>query len=412
MEPTINLYSGILLLGAAHGLFLALALVNVKGGNAIAHRLLALLTVTFAADLGVDFLRESFYLVQYPKLYFIEDVTSFLYGPLAYLYVCALTSGDGFQFSGEKWWHFLPFLMSILLRIPFLSLSDDHVVALIYSDADVDASIGLWAIGGVLVSLLPIPLIGIYLGLAIRQLIHHSHAIREQFSSIERISLTWLRNLLIALGVLYVFYLLATLLPGVFGVGERIEGVMNLAIVIVIYSMGYMGLRQPVIFSMKNIDSELLAESHENAAEKAAQPERKKYQKSALDADMSSALFQEIEHHMANEKPYLDSKLTLTQLARRNRISSNYLSQIINEQTGSNFFDFINQHRVEEAKRLLADASRSRANILTVAMAAGFNSKSAFYTAFKRHANVTPSEFRKSVSAASQRTASNSQNPS
>lgn len=412
MESTINLYSGILLLGAAHGLFLALALINVEGGDAIAHRLLALLTVTFAVDLGVDFLRESYYLVQYPKLYFIEDVTSFLYGPLAYLYVCALTSKDGFRFSGKTWWHLLPFLMSILLLIPFLSLGDEHVVALIYSDADVDAGIGLWAIGGVIVALLPIPLIGIYLGLAVRQLIHHGHAIREHFSSIERISLTWLRNLLIALGVLYVFYLLATLLSGVSGVGDRIEGVMNLAVVIVIYTMGYMGLRQPVIFSRKNIDSESLAESRDNAAEKPVQPARKKYQKSALDADMSGALFKEIEHYMANEKPYLDSKLTLTQLAQQNRISSNYLSQIINEQTGSNFFDFINHHRVAEAKRLLADSSRSGANILTVAMAAGFNSKSAFYTAFKRHANVTPSEFRKLVHAASQRTKKNSQNPS
>ena len=55
MEPSITLYSSILLLGAAHGLFLALALVNVKSGNAVAHRLLALLTLTFAVDLGVDF---------------------------------------------------------------------------------------------------------------------------------------------------------------------------------------------------------------------------------------------------------------------------------------------------------------------------------------------------------------------
>ena len=57
MEPSVTLYSSIILLGAAHGLFLALALVNVKGGNAIAHCLLAVLTLLFAVDLGVGLSR-------------------------------------------------------------------------------------------------------------------------------------------------------------------------------------------------------------------------------------------------------------------------------------------------------------------------------------------------------------------
>ena len=105
-------------------------------------------------------------------------------------------------------------------------------------------------------------------------------------------------------------------------------------------------------------------------------------------------LLKELEELMATERPYLDSKLTLAQLADLLGISSNYLSQVINQQTGRNFFDYINSHRVNAAKEILADPARARVGVLTIAMDSGFNSKSAFYDAFKQHANMTPSQYR------------------
>ena len=248
MEPSINLYSSVLLLGAAHGVFLALALINTTNGNTQAHRLLALLTLTFAMDLGVDFLYQSRYLLLFPKITYIEEVLSFLYGPLAYLYVRTLTSTEGFQLSRVDWKHFLPFALSILLLIPFYMQSNSEVIEQIYQDADID-DIGLWIIGAILVMVVPIPQIGIYLTLAVRRLIRHSRSIRDEFSSIERISLTWLRNLLIALGMLYLIYIFALFFSDFLGIGEQAEGAMNLMIVTVIYVMGYMGIRQPLIFS-------------------------------------------------------------------------------------------------------------------------------------------------------------------
>jgi len=98
---------------------------------------------------------------------------------------------------------------------------------------------------------------------------------------------------------------------------------------------------------------------------------------------------------MEQEKLYLDAKLSLPRLSEALKVSSNYLSQVINEQLNHNFFDFVNGYRVEEAKgRLIGDKGKS-ANILTVANDAGFNSKSAFYSAFKKHTGMTPGEFRK-----------------
>jgi AraC-like DNA-binding protein len=59
-----------------------------------------------------------------------------------------------------------------------------------------------------------------------------------------------------------------------------------------------------------------------------------------------------------------------------------------------NFFDFINQYRVEEAKKLLADVETKR-SILDIALMVGFNSTSTFYTAFKKFTGDSPVKFRK-----------------
>jgi len=74
-------------------------------------------------------------------------------------------------------------------------------------------------------------------------------------------------------------------------------------------------------------------------------------------------------------------------------MSVNHLSQVINQQSGKNFFKFINEYRVEEAKRLLTDQSTQKYTILAIAYDCGFNSKSSFNTIFKQYTGKTPSDF-------------------
>jgi hypothetical protein len=94
-------YSNILLLGAAQGLFLALALLNARGGNLVAHRLLALLTFVFAIDLAQEYLHQIQFVPQAPFLAGITVPITLLYAPLVYLYVSALTSPAEFR-SGSS----------------------------------------------------------------------------------------------------------------------------------------------------------------------------------------------------------------------------------------------------------------------------------------------------------------------
>ena len=388
----MTLYSVILLLGAAHGFFLAIVLINVNTGNVVALRLLAFLTLTFAVDLSVNFFMVSRYILHFPRLIYVESVVAFLYGPLLYFYVRALTSRKQWRFSAWQWMHLLPFVVSIVLLVPYFSLSNEILVEMIYGNATAEEFIGHWALGGQIVDILPRLSIGIYLALAIRQLAQHGRNIRDQFSLIEHISLNWLRNLLIAIGAIWVLYLIAL----AFGGKGPVENLLNVAIVVIVYTFGYMGLRQPIIFTQRDHGQLDSADTHDMANEKTAEAETLKYQRSALDDDSSKMLLAELQELMATSRPYLDSKLALSQLADQLRISPNYLSQVINQQTGSNFFDYVNGHRVAAAKEILADPAKARNNVLTIAMDAGFNSKSAFYTAFKHHANMTPSQYRQS----------------
>lgn len=97
---------------------------------------------------------------------------------------------------------------------------------------------------------------------------------------------------------------------------------------------------------------------------------------------------------METEKPYLDDKLTLQKLAEQMKMSEKQLSILINQHTGKHFFDFINEFRINQAKGLLRD--QPQLTVLEVLYEVGFNSKSSFYTAFKKETGVTPTDYRKS----------------
>jgi len=115
-----------------------------------------------------------------------------------------------------------------------------------------------------------------------------------------------------------------------------------------------------------------------------------------LTPDMA-ALAERLEAHMAREHSYLDPSLTLKGLARRLSVGERELSTTLNHQLGQHFFDFVNQCRIRHAQALiLEDQARSR-TLLDIAYASGFNSKSSFNTAFRKHAGQTPSAFRARV---------------
>ena len=124
-------------------------------------------------------------------------------------------------------------------------------------------------------------------------------------------------------------------------------------------------------------------------------PTVSKYAKSGLGGEQLAQYKQRLERVMDSEKIFLESDLTLPKLAKQINCSVNHLSQAINAGFGVSFFDYLNQFRIEYARELLANTDNEERSILDIAFAVGYNSNSAFYSAFKKFVGVTPAEYRR-----------------
>jgi YesN/AraC family two-component response regulator len=118
-----------------------------------------------------------------------------------------------------------------------------------------------------------------------------------------------------------------------------------------------------------------------------------KYEKSSLKADQAKIYSKQLEDYITNTKPYLKNELRLQELAELVKIPPHHLSQVINENLKTTFFDYINRHRVEEAKILIRTNPNS--SLLEIAFNAGFNNKTSFTNAFRKFTTQTPVEFRR-----------------
>ena len=144
-----------------------------------------------------------------------------------------------------------------------------------------------------------------------------------------------------------------------------------------------------LITSPQSIDNTLKFE--ENISEPTIND---KYKNSGLSKQKSLELFSTLEDFMKTNKPYQNTELTLFTLAKQLSIHPNHLSQIINQHHNQNFFDYINEYRVNEVKEALLSGKYDTHSLLGIAFECGFNSKASFNRAFKKFTGLTPSEFR------------------
>ncbi|MET1259898.1 helix-turn-helix domain-containing protein [Flagellimonas sp. DF-77] len=99
-----------------------------------------------------------------------------------------------------------------------------------------------------------------------------------------------------------------------------------------------------------------------------------------------------------NDKPYLDEQLTLKKTADLLQTSDKKLSELLNNNLETNFYDFINTYRVNEVKERLHSKDALRYTLIAIAYDCGFTSKTSFYRAFKKSTGYSPSTYRKKLS--------------
>jgi AraC-like DNA-binding protein len=405
-EPSISFLSVLILIGSAQGLFLALALVFLRRGNRRANLFLAALLLTLSVLLVDGFLIATNYYSRYPRLIALIWPWNFLVGPFLYFYVRELSSPKRMVFSWGLLLHFLPAIAFALFPALFYSMSAyENVSGWAYSLSPLK---GTQLFTQNVVSLLVVLQKAVYYLLSFLLVIAYGSRIKQSFSSLETISLSWLRTLLLLFFSLCILFTFFSFFAAPFGIYREIGYLLYLGTAVVTYVMAFKAILQPEIFSrieaarqaeLIRTDEVMVPDAPALAAdmpqETGGMMFREKYQKSWLTDERATEIVRRLLRLMEIEKPHLEPELTLPELAAKLSVSPHHLSQVINRETNKSFFDFVNEYRVQEAKRLLGSPKHGHLSILGIALDAGFNSKSAFYTAFGKHIGMTPSEFKK-----------------
>jgi len=230
---------------------------------------------------------------------------------------------------------------------------------------------------------------GFYLFKVVRRLTQYRQHLKDLFASTKVKEIRWLSWLLFAVGFVWSATAINIVIDNLI-FSTKINATMaGVVILVMIWSVAIWGLRQkPGFEELYNSDEDIQAVLEE----KITQPE--KYQRSALNEQHATQIAKKIETAMQQDNLYLDASLSLQKLAKHISTSPNYISQTLNESIGMNFFDYVNMYRVEMAKHQLQYSSNT---VIDIAMNVGFNAKSSFYTAFKKVAHQTPSQYRKSM---------------
>jgi AraC-like DNA-binding protein len=125
--------------------------------------------------------------------------------------------------------------------------------------------------------------------------------------------------------------------------------------------------------------------------------EEKNNQRLALDENGYNDELLKLKRHMIIEKPFLNSSITIHDISSAIEVPVRDLSLLINHNLEQHFYDFINSYRIEYAMVVLKDSSKSRLTISEILYEAGYNSKSSFNSAFKKHTGSTPTQYRKNL---------------
>lgn len=393
----------IFIIAAAQGVFLALALLMAQRGNHRANSYLAGLCLIFALVLIGYFIEATGLEQRHYYLIVVLWPKEFLIGVLIYFYTRELIQPKQHPLRGKQYAHLALPLLHMLITWPLLLLSDERQKRILkgeYGHGD-----DTWTfLQGDFEFLLTAGQVIVYIALSLRLLALHSQSIKQNYSDIGQLSLNWLRNLLCGLLVVYGLWLLREFSAGTLASFEQLENLLGLSLVGLIYTMALMGLKQPAIFTRSMAEACAIESSEaetQTPPSNAHQPQTstEKYRNSPLSDDLGSALFDQLEQHMQAQQAYLDSGLSLPQLAEQLSVSVNYLSQVINEHGQQNFFDYINARRVKHLIALMQLSANKERGLLDLALESGFNSKSSFYSAFKKHQGQTPGQYRKQLFA-------------
>lgn len=314
------------------------------------------------------FYYEAIY--SYPDLFMIGYPYLFLYAPFLFLYTRSVTT-----YKPRLHWydsmHFLPFLAVMAYLLMYFHFAPhDMKIKMLLGDELFDS----FLINGNMLWLQ----FGVYAIACAYLLVIYKARIEQFNSSYRHDRFNWL-VFLVGAFLLWKGIFVSGYLFGIFE-GESayiFKILIELGFLFYASMIAYKGLQMPHV--VLSIDQE------------------EKYRNSPLTTQDRMDMISNLDRAMIEDKAWQNPDLTLGQLAQMTAIPVYHLSQILNNEIKQNFYNYVNTYRIKAAQKILSDPEKADLTILEILYEVGFNSKSVFNTAFKKHSGKTPTAYRKAM---------------
>lgn len=352
-------------------LFAAAFLLFSARGNKLSNRLLGLFLLILSVN-TMDIVLRLFGLDSaLAGIMFVTDANVYTFGPLIFLYTQSVVYKD-FRLNRKLLWHFIPWLAFFLLFTLALIFSEDNGTGI---QEDIQ-SYQLPAIVTVIALLFYLHT-GAYMVASFKLLQRYRKALKNRFAAVQQINLSWLDFMLKAFAAIGLIGFLHTVINS--AVSTRYMEVTLAALVIIefyfINSVLFRALKQPQLFSGLS------------------QVPDARYADAAIPESELASYAKALSLLMTEKQAFLNADINVDILAQQLNLHPKKLSQVINRSFNKNFFDFINDHRIDFARKRLVEQPEK--TVLEILYESGFNSKSSFNTAFRKQTGMTPSAYRK-----------------
>lgn len=306
-------------------------------------------------------------------LFFVPFQQLLLIGPVFFFYGKNLLTGRAIQ-SPCDYLHFLPAALYLLYSL-VVFITDKLILSEFYFYADGrDKDLAFWYQFAGLVSML------VYLLLSLRRYRRYRRAALREVSFADEIAFTWVRNFALAFGLILVLRVLFFVINPEWGnFGGKYWYYLCFSVLLIYISVaGYTTTIRTTLLHRSGL--RLAIGAHDTKPV-------------SISPTISPSWKERIILTIEVANLYQDPTLTLTDLANHLGTNRNVVSRAINQEFGLNFNDFINQRRVEAVIARLRAGEHEQSTLLGIALDCGFNSKTTFNRAFKRHTKLTPRQF-------------------
>jgi AraC-like DNA-binding protein len=283
-----------------------------------------------------------------------------LYGPIFYIYIKSLVLK--YKFGVKDLLHLIPLLFYV---VNFWN----------YNTSSYQIKLQLWDTNSE--GFISFPYLDWVLNIIIISYLMYSYNIFNKYYKRDREMFIWLRAIhLVFTG--FVLSLASYYIFNIFNVlTVELDYVITFFMLITLSLTAYFGINHSSVFNGKNVRDIVPFV---------------KYKRTGLSKSISKEFKEKLLNYMEEGKPYLNYELRLDDLSDSLNISRHHVSQVINEQFKMNFFEFINQYRVEEAERILC-SKKYNYTMSEIAYEVGFNNRISFYNAFKKAYGLPPKKF-------------------